>query len=117
MAEDQPAKWGIFCVVIDENSPFSVKIQPDATVDELKKAIKLKKQPDFDGFPADSLTLFKVEVLALDLSKALKQIEALDLSSSPEMKMNPLFELKDYYSDAPPKKTIHILVQTPSIGK
>jgi len=62
MAERQLPNWRIFCVIIDENSPFSVKIQSDATVGELKRAIKVKKQPSFDDFAADRLTLFKVDV-------------------------------------------------------
>ena len=114
MAEDQPAKWTLFCIVVDEDTPFLVKIQSDATVGDLKDAIKKEKQPDFDGFAAHKLTLFKVDVHAVDLSKAREQIAAFD-SSSPEM--NPVFEVKEFYSAAPPKKTIRILVQTPITRK
>jgi hypothetical protein len=114
MAEHQPVNWTIFCLVVDENNPFSVEIRPDATVDGLKKAIKKEKHPDFDSFAADRLTLFKVDAPALDLNKAREQIAALDLSSK---EMNPLFKLNKYYSAAPPEETIHILVQTPSTRK
>jgi Crinkler effector protein N-terminal domain len=62
MAQDQPVKWEILCVVVNENIPFPVDIQPDATVDDLKNAIKRKKQPEFDGFAADRLTLYLVNL-------------------------------------------------------
>jgi hypothetical protein len=114
MAEHQPAHWKIFCVVFKQNRPFSVDIQPDATVDDLKKAIKTANQPAFDHFDADSLDLFKVDVPAPDPIKASKLIDGFDLTS---MKMNPTFELRDYYSDSPPKYTIHVLVQDPSARK
>jgi Crinkler effector protein N-terminal domain len=112
MAADQPTKWSIFCVVVDENSPFSIKIQPDATVDDLKDSIKAKNQPEFDGFAANRLTLFKVDVPAQDMGEARQQIAALGLPSMGIM--NAVFELRDYYSEPPPKKTIHILVQSPN---
>jgi Crinkler effector protein N-terminal domain len=114
MAEHQPAHWKIFCVVAKQNRPFSVDIQPDATVDDLKKAIKTAKQATFDHFDADSLDLFKVDVPALDLIKDSKLIDGLDLTS---MIMDPVFELRDYYSEPPPKYTIHVLVQDPSARK
>jgi hypothetical protein len=114
MAQHQPTNWTVFCIVDNRNNPFSVKIQPDATVGVLKKAIKLEKLPEFDNIDADRLTLFKVDVPALDLGKASEQIDGFDLAS---MKMNPVLKLSKYYSDTPSEETIHILVQTPNTRK
>jgi hypothetical protein len=114
MSGHQPANWNLFCVVVKENIPFSVKIQPDATVDDLKEAIKIKKQPEFDGFAADRLTLFKINVpAAADRDKALAAFAA----NLPSTTMDPLLGLNAYFLDAPPRGTIHILVQTPNTRK
>jgi hypothetical protein len=69
MALHQPTNWTVFCVVDNRNDPLPVEIQPDATVGILKKAIKLESQGKFDGIDANRLTLFEVDVPALDLSK------------------------------------------------
>jgi hypothetical protein len=114
MAEHQPTKWKLFCIVVGGNTSFSVKISSDETVDDLKKAIKKEKEHDFAGFDADRLTLFKVDVPALDLSKALEQIPKLDLSSAT---MNPVLKLSRYYSTTPSEEMIHILIHTPEIRK
>ncbi|KAF9321315.1 hypothetical protein BG003_002496 [Podila horticola] len=41
---------------------FSVKIDPSDTVDDLKKLIKIAKQPDLDHMPADELRLCSVSI-------------------------------------------------------
>jgi hypothetical protein len=41
---------------------FSVKISRDEPISELKDAIKAKKAPEFDNFPADKLKLWNVKI-------------------------------------------------------
>jgi Crinkler effector protein N-terminal domain len=113
MSDHQPTKWEIFCVVVNETTPFAVKIQPDATVDALKDAIKIKKQPEFDGFAADRLTLFKINVPAANSDERL----AAFATNLPPTQMDPLYGLNMYFSDTPPGHTTHILVQTPNTRK
>jgi len=115
MAEDQPAKWTLFRIVVDEDTPFPVEIQPNATVGALKKAIKFEKQPDFDSFSADKLTLYPINIRAdKELSKNVNErIKTITASEA----LNPTEELSDLFSEAPAKKTVHILIQTPITGK
>jgi hypothetical protein len=116
MTDHEPAIYTILCLVVGENKLFSIKIQENATVDELKKAIKAEKGM-FASVDADSLTLYPVNILVegrdLDVSKVRAQIAALHLSEE----MNPLLELREYYSAAPPKEMLHLLVQPLSISK
>ncbi|KAG0037058.1 hypothetical protein BGZ82_003231 [Podila clonocystis] len=41
---------------------FSVRVSPEATVDDLKKLIKAAKAPSFVHIPADELKLFSVSI-------------------------------------------------------
>jgi hypothetical protein len=107
-ADAAATPWEIFCLVVGEDIPSLIEVQSNATVYKLKKAIKAEKAK-FASIDADSLTLFKVDVPAQDMGKALEEIAALESSKE----MHPLFELREYYVTAPPKKTIHILVRTP----
>jgi len=109
MEEHQPVLYTIFCVIVDENIPFSVEIRSDATVDKLKDAIKAKKQPDLDRYAANNLKLFKVEISTVAKGTIQEKVAMIE---SPE-EMDPTFDLRDYYNTAPPKKTIHVLVQSP----
>jgi thiamine kinase-like enzyme len=47
MAEYQTSNYRIICAVVNEDSAFVVDIQAGATVDELKKAIKVAKKSEF----------------------------------------------------------------------
>ena len=47
----------------DHKHAFSLNILGTKTVDELKDAIKKKKEPVFDHLPADTLTLWKVSIM------------------------------------------------------
>ena len=55
-------KLKIFCLVLPDPSRhlFSVSIDNDQTIDDLKDAIKLKKVNDFKDIDADKLILYKV---------------------------------------------------------
>ncbi|KAF9944228.1 hypothetical protein BGZ70_004893, partial [Mortierella alpina] len=52
----------LFCLVDGEATPFSVEVDRTKTVDHLKQLIKAKKTPEFDDFPADKLTLWRVSI-------------------------------------------------------
>jgi Crinkler effector protein N-terminal domain len=115
MAEHQPTKWKLFCIVVGGNTSFSVKISPDETVDDLKKKIKKEKEHDFAGFDADRLTLYLVNLPDDDdLAKNVKQpltIEPL----TPLKKMTK--QVEDLLPRGPTKERVHILVQTPDTRK
>lgn len=51
----------LFCWILDKSeSPFSVDVAHDVTVDDLKKAIMNEKTHALAGLDADQLTLWKV---------------------------------------------------------
>ena len=55
------SEFTLFCWILTQSkSPFSVTIERDKTVDELKDAIKKKKSAACDGIDADDLLLWKM---------------------------------------------------------
>jgi Crinkler effector protein N-terminal domain len=115
MAEHPPADWTLFCIVINGESAFPVDIQSNTTVGALKKAIKKEKEPEFDGFAADRLTLYLVNLLDDDdLAKNVKQPLAIE-PLTPLIKVTK--QVGDLLPRGPTKETVHILVQTPDPRK
>lgn len=113
VAEHQSITWTIFCLFVSEKVPFSIKIQPDATVDELKEAIKEKTRVGFDESDARSLTLFKVDIPDDDdLEENANQL----LTTEPKA-LRATVKLSKLYEAAPPEEMVHILVQHPNNGK
>jgi hypothetical protein len=112
MAAQQPADYTIFCVVVDNSSPFPVDISPHKTVGHLKKAIKLEKQPDFDKFAADNLDLYLIN-LAYDGS-LIEKTEELLASHSP---LNPTDKLSAVFQGPPEDGIVHILVKPPQTSE
>lgn len=62
--EAPPRQITLFGIREDEllSQAFSVKVDPSATVYDLKKLVKAAKQPQFDDIPADELRLFSVSI-------------------------------------------------------
>jgi hypothetical protein len=116
MAEHQPTDWKIFCVVVKENISFLVNISPDATVGDLKDAIKTKTQPAFDHFAANSLALYLVNLPDDDdLAKHVDQHLAI---KPPLTVLQATKRVRALFPDGDPgNKTIRILVQPPSSRK
>jgi hypothetical protein len=113
MAEHQPAKWTLFCIVIDGENPFPVEIQSNETVGALKEAIKLQKQHDFDDFAANRLTLYLINAPEDDLAENVKQ----PLTIKPLTALKATKQVGDLLPDGPAKETVHILVRAPALGK
>jgi Crinkler effector protein N-terminal domain len=86
---------------------FPVDIDKDQLVGHLKDAIKAKKAPEFDNFPADRLKLWKVSIPG-DQDD---QLQNLSLEDSDELLA--INDIGDYWPTSPPKKTIHVLVEPP----
>ena len=87
---------------------FEVDIEKDKSISKLKDAIKAKKQNDFAGIDADKLKLWKVEIGGDHLDDQLKNLK---LNGSNEL--SAINEIGDYWSEKPPKKHIHVLVEPP----
>ncbi|PVF91303.1 hypothetical protein CPB86DRAFT_361226 [Serendipita vermifera] len=111
MASSQSNMYTIFCIVKGDNTPFSVEIEPDKTIDRLKKAIKSEKPHRFDGFDADELTLYRIDVTERDQEECIRKVKNRNLSSL-EL-LDPRSPLAVLYPCSPPGWTIHVLVQVP----
>jgi Crinkler effector protein N-terminal domain len=111
MAAQQPANYKVFCIVVDK-TPFSVKISPHETVDELKDAIKVKQSPGFDKFVASDLDLYLIN-LANDGS-LIEKVGKLLAGHPPPPPLEPIEELSAVFLKPPVKGIVHILVQPPS---
>ncbi|KAG0278825.1 hypothetical protein BGZ97_009677, partial [Linnemannia gamsii] len=102
----------LFCLVDGEpqSNVFSVKATPTDTVDDLKKLIKAEKTPRFDDVAADELTLWRVSIPVVPANKH-KPIVLNEFESATEL--DPTDDVSDVFPEAPPKKTIHVIVQRP----
>ena len=86
---------------------FPIHIDGNSLVGDLKEAIKVKKTPEFNNFPADRLKLWKVEIPD-DRDDLLSN---LTLQDQPELLATR--EIGDYWSEKPSKRHIHVLVEPP----
>ncbi|OQS04562.1 hypothetical protein THRCLA_20851 [Thraustotheca clavata] len=102
----------LMCAVVGEESPFSIKIATNKTVDELKDEIKIKIM---HPFAAKDLKLY----LAIKDSNwfANKNLYEVNLAASNDIScmsqfklMDPMDDISDYFDGNPPKKHIHVLV-------
>jgi hypothetical protein len=102
----------LFCLVKGNTTAnaFSVKINRDEPISELKDAIKAKKSPEFDNFPADRLRLWKKEIPD-DQDDLLSN---LILNDEPELLATR--EIGDYWTEKPPKRHIHVIVKLPLLS-
>ena len=96
----------LFCWIVGDEKPFSVKISPDDTVDDLKEAIVTKKPNRLQGIDADSLRLWKKEI-----SNEEKDLQLSDLNDNDEL--NEMHKVGYYFGYTPPEMKIHIVVTLP----
>jgi hypothetical protein len=80
----------------------------------LKDAIKEKNANAFANIDAPELTLYLINIRAdTELSKNVNErIKTI----TPAEALNPTDELSDLFSEAPAKKTVHILVRAPALA-
>ena len=86
---------------------FPVHIEGSSLVGDLKDAIKAKKAPEFDNFPADKLKLWKVTIPG-DQDD---QLRNLILQDSDELLA--IRKISKYFPDSPLEEHIHIIVKLP----
>ncbi|KAI8594823.1 hypothetical protein EDD21DRAFT_359591 [Dissophora ornata] len=102
----------LFCVVDGESTSnaFPVEMESTKTIGDLKKLIKAEKTNDFQDVDADKLTLWRVSHPVITANK--HQPVLLSEIDSPT-ELDPTDDIVDVFAEAPPKKTIHIIVQRP----
>ncbi|POG66228.1 hypothetical protein GLOIN_2v1658885, partial [Rhizophagus irregularis DAOM 181602=DAOM 197198] len=100
----------LFCLVkgITTANAFAVDIDSGKAVSHLKEAIKAKKHKTFHGVEADELRLWKVEIGGDHLDDPLKNLILNDNNE-----LSAINEIGDYWSEKPPRKHIHVLVEPP----
>lgn len=102
----------LLCIV-PGSKPFSVNIDNDKMVDELKKKVKEAKAPQLDTFAADALTLYQINVDASDEKEYLEQVNVLAQDFSSLNQLNQVDSLDKIFPSGPLEKTIQILVEVP----
>ena len=99
----------LFCVVEGETSSnaFPVEIESSKTTGDLKDLIKAKKTNSFHDVDANELTLWSVSISDEEERTVL-------LDNFPErMKLKATHDISETFTEEPPKKTIHIIVERP----
>ena len=131
---NQPRSIKLFCWILDKSThSFSISIDDSQTVDDLKKVIVKEKPTTFANIEADLLELRKVNgifnigqttfLTLLQVSIPTTPALGNELVKEESLKANPLDEtepLSDTFSvlkQEPAKGTLHIVVQSPSIGE
>jgi hypothetical protein len=105
--------WTISCLVVGEEIPFPINIQPDAFVAELKEVINAAKKLVPNGMD-HYLDLYLVNIPNDD--KLVENVKQILTAEPPLASLRVTYRLSHYYSTAPPQRTIHILVQPPQRG-
>ncbi|KAF8928766.1 hypothetical protein BGZ47_001448 [Haplosporangium gracile] len=99
----------LFCLISGEpaSGAFSVKVNPTATVDDLKDAITSKKPNAFEHIDANDLVLWRVSIPDDDdLSVPLDSV-------SEKKKLKATTKLSKVFDAELPEDTIHIVVERP----
>ncbi|KAF9344577.1 hypothetical protein BGX26_004219 [Mortierella sp. AD094] len=97
----------LFCILEGDSTAFSGKVEPDDTVDDLKGAIKKKQSLLFDDIRAREFLLYSVAVPDEGIPVNLINVESKILLTKSTN------EISEVFGTAPPKKTIHVIVQRP----
>jgi hypothetical protein len=114
-----PGPVTLYCLVRggeDLSHVFSVKINKDATVGELKKAIKAERLNSFAKFDAATIVLRKVNIPTTQKMafEALKNAEADIKTDLGGVTMEDVTsEIADEFGNLPTKRHIHVIVEPP----
>ncbi|ORZ08563.1 hypothetical protein BCR41DRAFT_399242 [Lobosporangium transversale] len=95
----------LVCILDGESTTFPVNFNPRRTICHLKNAIKKKKVNALQGIDANTLNLYHVSVLDEGTAVNITDVE------SKESLTRGTSEIFEVFGTAPPKKTIHIIVQ------
>lgn len=109
----------LLCLVKGDklSKKFSVKIDKDKSIFELKRVIKAKNQNCFAGIDADRLKLWKVEIPIKQQSPELTAVSKFSVNIKEELggvELLPFDDISEHFDDdskKPVKKNLHIIVQ------
>ena len=99
----------LFCLVHGESGQyaFSVRLDRDLLISDLKKLIKEEKPNDLRNIDADQLALCKVNIQDED-EDALKNFDPRE-----DDKLCATSQVAKYFSDNPPEEHVHIIIKYP----
>ena len=99
----------LFCLVKGNTTAnaFEVDIEKDKSISKLKEAIKTKNSQTFANVDAKDIKLWKVPIS----DDHDDQLRNLSLEDSDELLA--INEIGEYWTEKPPKKRIHVLVEPP----
>jgi Crinkler effector protein N-terminal domain len=104
--------YTLFCIILRGTTLFPVTIDETRSVGELKEAIKKEKEPEFDAFDADALTLYRVKIDGFNKQEFIKIVQ--HIPQDPNAELNPISKLSQCFQDEDlAEPMIRILVQLP----
>jgi len=105
--------YTIWCIVVDETTPFPVKIDETESVDVLKDHIKRKKEKSLEAYDADQLTLYKIDVPFEGSGKHLEAVQEISQNLSEQTSLDRWIELSTIEGEFP-QGMLHILIEPPA---
>ncbi|KAF8924701.1 hypothetical protein BGZ47_003757, partial [Haplosporangium gracile] len=104
----------LFCLIdgLPSSRAFEIEVSATRTIAHLKDLIKTKQESLFDKITGDQLTLWRVSIPVVPANKHKPLVVNDFLEAATEL--DPTDDVADVFSEKPPKKTIHIIVQRPS---
>jgi hypothetical protein len=116
-----PELYTIHCLIEGEDNGFSVKLDSNETVEELKEAIKIKGGRALADIEARDLELYHVGILThelddsdVDVDYVAKAREEMRKPQLPPELKNQFRELVEIFKGIPPRRTLHIIVRISS---
>jgi len=111
--------YTIWCILVGETTPFSVKIDQTASVYKLQDHIKKREELTLD---ASELTLYKIDVDATDKNTYIPIVQDIsqdlsNINTDKATELDVVQELSDVFGMThPSKERIHILVVPPAVA-
>ena len=100
--------YTVMCTILGDKNAFSVKIDSNESVSELKNRIK-----PVDLIEASALQLFKINAYGTTNKERTKALEKELQRINHDALLNKFNIIKEVFPEMPPAKTYHILVVPP----
>ena len=110
--------YTVICAILGREKAFSVKIDSDKQVSELKNQIKGQESQTLDPFAASALELYKVDIPVSDYSSLMESVSQNAVEYKEDQRLrNHFSKLSTVFGATGPlvgeTKILHILVERP----
>lgn len=113
-------EYTIFCIIPDGSSAFSVELNKNENVHDLKRAIKREKTPNLDAFAANTFELYRINAFGINaeernkvLKDEIRRIARVRMVNTYSMLDAPNKLCNVFDNTTPPDNTYHIFVVVP----